>query len=527
MRLSFCLLVFMQARAAAAFASSAHVLPSAAPASIHPTTAVTKCFSSASSSLVATQCLSTGNNNSGAGKHGRRLLSRASLFGGLRGGSTMGNDDASGASRASRNSAPFHQLHASSSSSSAAAASDKTAQEEEPYDIDSDPDMMRQISEAAAASHGVTGPSIRPATFGSLPFLDTSALDKSTPKQHRVLFVLGGPGAGKGTQSDLIVDNYKCVHLSVGELLREARASESNPHAELIEDCLVHGKIVPVEISLDLLKNAMDEAYECPAADGSKYGTRIFLVDGFPRNFDNLSGWTDNMPKAASVMGALVYDCPQNVLEARIMSRAETSGRSDDNITSARKRFRTFQMQTMPVVRALEEVEKAQDVEDPSGNSRIRIAHIEATGTVEEVWDATKAAMDAYATNDVLSANARLIQAAVEGDADAYMMLSARGMFAQEGEDASKFDDEKLKSLFVEYEMPGGKDSDASNDEADGIWNTVISNASIEMQTGTKAVVSYDRTFAADGKKETLRETRVWSHEENGWTCIHFYRTPK
>jgi len=516
MRLSFCLLVFMQARAVAAFASSAHVvLPSLAPASLRSATTVSK--SSSASSLAATQCLSSGNACNGVGQHGRRIVSHSPLFGRLRGGgSTFGSSSSGGTSRVSSRT-PLHQLHASSSA--AAASSDKAAQGETPYDIDSDPDMMCQISEAAAASHGITGSSIRPTTFGSLPFLDTSALDVSTPKQHRVLFVLGGPGAGKGTQSDLIVDNYKCVHLSVGELLREARASESNPHAELIEDCLVHGKIVPVEISLELLKNAMDEAYGRPAANGSKYGTRIFLVDGFPRNFDNLSGWTDNMPEAASCLGALVYDCPQDVLEARIMSRAETSGRSDDNLTSARKRFRTFQMQTMPVVRALEEVEKAQDAEDSAGNSRIRMTHIEATGTVEEVWDTTRAAMDAYATNDVLSANARLIRAALEGDADTYMELSARGMFAKDGEDASKFDDEKLKSLFVEHEVPGGK----TDDGADDIWNTVISNATIEMQTGTKAVVSYDRTFA----EETSRETRVWSHEENGWTCIHFYRTPK
>lgn len=295
----------MQARAVAAFASSAHVvLPSLAPASLRSATTVSK--SSSASLLAATQCLSSGNACNGVGQHGRRIVSHSPLFGRLRGGgSTFGSSSSGGTSRVSSRT-PLHQLHASSSA--AAASSDKAAQEETPYDIDSDSDMMCQISEAAAASHGITGSSIRPTTFGSLPFLDTSALDVSTPKQHRVLFVLGGPGAGKGTQSDLIVDNYKCVHLSVGELLREARASESNPHAELIEDCLVHGKIVPVEISLELLKNSMDEAYGRPAADGSKYGTRIFLVDGFPRNFDNLSGWTDNMPEAASCLGALVYD---------------------------------------------------------------------------------------------------------------------------------------------------------------------------------------------------------------------------
>jgi len=518
MKLSACLLIVMQARAAAAFASSVHTSG----------VVVTPTFRRATRSKSVRYLSSGSGSNCYSGQYQSKLFSP--IFGGLRGGSCSLNDASSAGNcggSTSRYSAgrPPAGLRASTPASSAATTASSTSDNDKPYNVDSDKDMQREIADAALASRHITGPSTKPATFGSIPFLDTSALDSSTPsKQHRVLFVLGGPGAGKGTQSDLIVDNYKCVHLSVGELLREARASDSNPHAELIEDCLVHGKIVPVEISLQLLQTAMDEAYKQPAADGSKYGTRLFLVDGFPRNFDNLQGWTANMPHVASCLGALVYDCPQDVLEARIMSRAETSGRSDDNLTSARKRFKTFQMQTMPVVLALEEVEKAQDAEEPLGTSRIRVTHIEATGTVDEVWDATRAAMDGYVLNDVLSANSRLIRAAVKGDAESYMKLCDTTMFAKEDEDASKFGDDKLKSLFKEYERPGGNDGTDNDDE--NIWNTVISNASVEMQSGTKAIVSYDRTFTADGNEEKLRETRVWSHGENGWTCIFFYRKP-
>ncbi|EED93002.1 predicted protein, partial [Thalassiosira pseudonana CCMP1335] len=169
---------------------------------------------------------------------------------------------------------------------------------------------------------------------------------------HRVIFILGGPGAGKGTQSEQIVSTYKCVHLSVGELLRSGAEKEEFEHAELVKECLVQGKIVPVEVSLGLLRIAMDEKANEDCDKG--YGCRIFLVDGFPRNFDNVNGWIKNMPSYTAVLGALVYNCPMVVLEQRILSRAETSGRSDDNLDSAKRRFSTFQKETEPVVRALE-----------------------------------------------------------------------------------------------------------------------------------------------------------------------------
>ena len=224
------------------------------------------------------------------------------------------------------------------------------------------------ILSAASDCMNIAGPSdVSVSSFGSIPYVDTTALDldqqeddssssssntstsaagAQKKKRHRVLFVLGGPGAGKGTQSDMIVNNYGCVHLSVGELLRDERErGRGTARAELIEDCLVNGNIVPVEISLELLRDAMDRSCATASSSssegdggfGGERGCRIFLVDGFPRNFDNLRGWTDAMPNAASCLGALVYDCPHPELERRILARAETSGRSDDNLITARR----------------------------------------------------------------------------------------------------------------------------------------------------------------------------------------------
>jgi UMP-CMP kinase len=67
------------------------------------------------------------------------------------------------------------------------------------------------------------------------------------------------------------------VHLSAGDLLREERASGS-PDAELINNIILEGKIVPVKITVNLIKKAMEKA---------GWSTKKFLVDGFPRNQDN------------------------------------------------------------------------------------------------------------------------------------------------------------------------------------------------------------------------------------------------
>ena len=143
----------------------------------------------------------------------------------------------------------------------------------------------------------------------------------------------------------------------------------------------------------------MDKATKDDSNDnGDSSTTPVFLVDGFPRNFDNLSGWIQSMPEYADVLGALVFDCSIEELEKRILDRGKTSGRSDDNLTSARKRFGTFQEQTVPVVDVFETLERRGE-----GLKVIRIA---GEKSVEEVWKDTKAAMDEYLAEDALFVSA-------------------------------------------------------------------------------------------------------------------------
>ena len=188
-----------------------------------------------------------------------------------------------------------------------------------------------------------------------------------TTALHKVIFVLGGPGAGKGTQCTRLVEEFGLTHLSVGELLRKAR-NAGNESGKLIDEYIREGKIVPVALSLGLLREAMD----------SSVGS-FFLVDGFPRNWDNVQGWDSLMQDAAQVECCLFLDCPEAEQEKRLLTRGETSGRSDDNIESARKRFKTYMEETMPVVEHFERIGK--------------LRRVAAKLSPDEVYEQTRAAI--------------------------------------------------------------------------------------------------------------------------------------
>jgi len=155
-----------------------------------------------------------------------------------------------------------------------------------------------------------------------------------------VVFVLGGPGAGKGTQCAKIVEKFQYVHLSAGDLLREERNTPGSAFGELIENHIRNGTIVPVEITCSLLANAM-----------KKSGQNKFLIDGFPRNKDNLDGWQREMGDKTNVKFVLFFDCSQETCMNRCLQRgAAGSGRSDDNEESLKKRFNTYIGDTMPII---------------------------------------------------------------------------------------------------------------------------------------------------------------------------------
>ena len=98
----------------------------------------------------------------------------------------------------------------------------------------------------------------------------------------RVVFVLGGPGSGKGTQCARIAAHFRHCHLSAGELLRKEQEREDWQFGQVIRETIVRGKIVPSQITVGLLLRQMEL---------ERKRTQNFLIDGFPRNVENLESW--------------------------------------------------------------------------------------------------------------------------------------------------------------------------------------------------------------------------------------------
>jgi 5'-nucleotidase len=160
-----------------------------------------------------------------------------------------------------------------------------------------------------------------------------------TPAGLSLVFVLGGPGSGKGTNCERIAKDFSYKHLSSGDLLRDEVKSGSELGKQL-NTIMQTGALVPGEIVLKILRNAMTEG-------GTKPISGRFLIDGYPRALDQVVAFEAAICKPSFV---LAFDAAEAVLEERLVNRGKTSGRADDNVESIRKRFATFKAQSEPVI---------------------------------------------------------------------------------------------------------------------------------------------------------------------------------
>ncbi|POY71018.1 putative UMP/CMP kinase [Rhodotorula taiwanensis] len=191
----------------------------------------------------------------------------------------------------------------------------------------------------------------------------SSAFD---PKEVTVIFVLGGPGAGKGTQCARLVEKHGFVHLSAGDLLRAEQDREGSEFGEMIKTYIKEGQIVPMEVTIKLLENAMRAAMSSQAGEAKEASAttaipaRRFLIDGFPRQMDQAIKFDESVCPSKLV---LFLVCPEETLLQRLLERGKTSGRADDNRESITKRFRTFVETSMPVVDYYRQQGKVVDID--------------------------------------------------------------------------------------------------------------------------------------------------------------------
>jgi len=181
--------------------------------------------------------------------------------------------------------------------------------------------------------------------------------------EANVVFVLGGPGTGKGTMCELAQCQLGWVHLSMGELLREER-KVGGEIANTIEEYITAGKLVPNEITVTLLNKTMEKVIRTT-------GKKNFLLDGFPRSLNNMEGWYEIFGKNSELPKMLYLECPYEELERRILGRAKHSGRSDDNVESMKLRFETFRKETLPTVEFFKSKNKCEIIDTSSDRQTV------------------------------------------------------------------------------------------------------------------------------------------------------------
>ncbi len=154
------------------------------------------------------------------------------------------------------------------------------------------------------------------------------------------IVLFGPPGAGKGTQSQKLIDQYQLIHLSTGDLLRGeiAQGTALGLEAKKLMD---HGILVPDEVVIGMISNKLD----------ANKGAKGFIFDGFPRTVaqaEALDQLLNSKNEAISSMVALEVN--DDELEHRLLLRGKESGRPDDaNPEVIRKRIHEYNNKTAPV----------------------------------------------------------------------------------------------------------------------------------------------------------------------------------
>lgn len=149
------------------------------------------------------------------------------------------------------------------------------------------------------------------------------------------LILLGPPGAGKGTQAQILADILNLPHISTGELIREAMAL-GTPLGQIAQSYVAKGELVPDGLLLDLVRERLSQ----PDAH------KGWILDGFPRTLSQAHFLETLLQELNQECSCINVDVPDEVVVARMMAR----GRKDDTPEAIRKRLEVYREETKPVI---------------------------------------------------------------------------------------------------------------------------------------------------------------------------------
>lgn len=186
------------------------------------------------------------------------------------------------------------------------------------------------------------------------------------------IILFGPPGAGKGTQSEKIIDKYKLTHIATGDLFRK-HLGEGTDLGKLAQKYMDEGNLVPDEVVIGMV----DEKIKETKANSSGY-----IFDGFPRTVPQAKALDTLLEeKGEKITGMIALDVPEDELKKRIKERGKTSGRTDDqDEAKIENRIKVYQEETLPVA----------NYYDGEG----KFVKIHGVGTIDEIFGKISSEID-------------------------------------------------------------------------------------------------------------------------------------
>ena len=176
------------------------------------------------------------------------------------------------------------------------------------------------------------------------------------------LVLFGPPGAGKGTQSDFLIEYFKLIHISTGDLLRSQIAAQTEMGMEA-KSYMDKGFLVPDQIVIGMIKSLLQE----------NEGAKGYIFDGFPRTAEQALALDDLLNEMGTpISGMISLRVEKQELINRLLSRGLTSGRSDDqDISIIENRIQQYNDKTLPLVNYY--------------SAQNKYYEIDGMGTIEEI----------------------------------------------------------------------------------------------------------------------------------------------
>lgn len=155
------------------------------------------------------------------------------------------------------------------------------------------------------------------------------------------IIIFGGPGSGKGTQSDKLIKEYGLHHISTGDVLRNQIAAGTE-NGKIAESYISKGQLIPDELMVSILADELT-AHQEEISKG-------VIFDGFPRTIPQAEALKAMLAQRNMSIDAVIgLEVPDEELMDRLVKRGADSGRSDDNPETIRKRLEVYHTLTHPL----------------------------------------------------------------------------------------------------------------------------------------------------------------------------------